>query len=52
MVQDSHPSQMLVQLACDQTVLLAGITGRAVTVLGLEPGKAVWAQVKSVAIVQ
>ena len=52
MVQDSHPSQMLVQLACDQTVLLARITGRAVTVLGLEPGKAVWAQVKSVALVQ
>ena len=52
MVQDSHPSQMLVQLACDQTVLLARVTARAVMALGLEPGTAVWAQVKSVAIVQ
>ena len=52
MGQDSHPSQVLVQLACGETVLLARITARAVMALGLEPGKAVWAQVKSVALVQ
>ena len=48
MIQDSHPSQILVQLACGETVLLARITARAV----MAPAKAVWAQVKSVTLVQ
>lgn len=51
MVADAHPSQVLVQLACGQAVLLARITARAVMTLGLEAGKQVWAQVKSVALV-
>jgi len=49
---DAHPSQALVQLACGESILLARITARAVDALGLAPGKAVWAQVKSVALVE
>ena len=51
-VPDAHPSQVLVQLDRGGTLLLARITARAADALGLEPGRAVWAQVKSVALVQ
>ncbi|WBY01002.1 molybdenum ABC transporter ATP-binding protein [Ramlibacter tataouinensis] len=47
----AHPSQALVQIACGDSVLLARITARAVDQLGLAPGAAVWAQVKSAALV-
>ena len=50
-VPDTHPSQALVQLTCGESVLLARITARAADALGLEPGKPVWAQVKSAALV-
>lgn len=46
-----HPSQALVQLACGETLLLARITARAVDALQLGPGREVWAQVKSAALV-
>jgi molybdate transport system ATP-binding protein len=46
-----HPSQCMVQLACGETLLLARITARAVEALGLAEGTAVWAQVKSAALV-
>lgn len=47
-----QPSQVLVRVACEGgSVLLARVTGRAVDALGLQPGVAVWAQVKSVALV-
>ena len=46
-----HPSQALVQLACGPTLLLARITARAVDALDLAPGRLVWAQVKSAALV-
>ena len=49
---DAHPSQALVQLACGESILLSRITARAVDALGLQPGTAVWAQVKSVALVE
>ena len=49
---DAHPSQVLLQLDCQGTVLLARITGRAANALGLAPGVPVWAQLKSVALVQ
>ena len=49
---DTHPSQALVQVQCGQCILLARVTSRAVAVLGLAPGKRVWAQVKSVALVE
>ena len=47
---DTHPAQALLQLRCGREVLLARMTAKAVHALGLEPGKAVWAQVKSVAL--
>lgn len=47
---DSHASQQLVQLTCGDAVLLARITARASDTLGLVPGKPVWAQVKSAAL--
>ena len=50
-VADAHPAQALVQLRCGSALLLARITAKAVAGLDLQPGKAVWAQVKSVALV-
>lgn len=49
---DAHPSQVLVQLQCGPTRLLARITARAAYALGLQAGQSVWAQVKSVALVE
>ena len=49
---DTHASQTLIQLQCGQSVLLARVTSRAVDALQLVPGMAVWAQVKSVALVE
>lgn len=48
---DRHPSQVLVRLACGDSVLLARITARAANALALATGQPVWAQVKSVALV-
>ncbi len=49
---DTHPSQAMVQLRCGEAVLLARVPARAVDALGLTPGMPVWAQVKSVALVE
>ena len=49
---DAHPSQALVRLDCGGSFVLARVTQRAVHELALVPGLAVWAQVKSVAIVE
>jgi molybdate transport system ATP-binding protein len=49
---DTHASQSLVQLRCGEFVLLARVTSRAVDELQLTPGMQVWAQVKSVALVE
>jgi molybdate transport system ATP-binding protein len=49
---DAHASQTLIQLQCGQSVLLARVTARAVHELQLAPGMQVWAQVKSVALVE
>ena len=51
-VADAHPSQVLVQLQCGPALLLARITARAADALGLAADMPVWAQVKSVALVQ
>nr|WP_315489786.1 molybdenum ABC transporter ATP-binding protein [uncultured Rhodoferax sp.] len=51
-VADTHPSQVLVRMACGDSVLLARITARAVDGLKLTPGMAVWAQVKTAALVE
>lgn len=52
MAPDAHASQVLVRVVCGESILLARITRRAVDALGLHPGSAAWAQVKSVALVQ
>ena len=48
---DTHPSQVLLRLRCGQSLLLARITQRAARALALQPGQAVWAQIKSVALI-
>lgn len=48
--QAGHPSQVLLQLQCGSAVLLARITARAASTLALQPGIPLWAQVKSVAV--
>ena len=47
---EAHPSQVLVQLACGDSLLLARVTARAADALSITPGMEVWAQVKSVAL--
>lgn len=49
---DDHPAHALVRVAIGGSVLLARITRRSVAALGLEPGQAVWAQIKSVAVLE
>lgn len=49
---DVHASQVLVRLRCGESLLLARITRRACESLGLHAGLAVWAQVKSAALVR
>jgi molybdate transport system ATP-binding protein len=51
-VADTHPSQTLVRMACGGSIVLARITARAVDALQLKAGMAVWAQVKSAALVE
>jgi molybdate transport system ATP-binding protein len=48
---DAHPSQVMVVLKCGTEEVLARVTRRAVSELGLQLGMPVWAQVKSVALV-
>jgi molybdate transport system ATP-binding protein len=47
---DDAPGQVLVRLALEDTVLLARITRKSAHALNLQPGMAVVAQVKSVAV--
>ncbi len=49
---DAHPSQCMVRLQCGDATLLARITSRSAHQLGLQPGMTVWAQLKSVALVE
>jgi molybdate transport system ATP-binding protein len=48
----AHPSQVLVQLDCGGSMLMARITARAAHALELVPGRPVWALVKSAALVR
>jgi molybdate transport system ATP-binding protein len=41
-----------VRLQCGASTLLARITARSADALALAPGQSVWAQVKSVALVE
>jgi molybdate transport system ATP-binding protein len=47
-----HESQVMVQLQCGSHTLLARITARAADQLKLAPGRPVWAQVKSAALLR
>ena len=49
-IADDAPGQVLVRLALEDTVLLARITRKSAHTLDLQPGMAVVAQVKSVAV--
>ncbi|CAH2029891.1 molybdenum ABC transporter ATP-binding protein [Trichlorobacter ammonificans] len=49
---DDHPAHALVRVAIGHSVLLARITRRSVAALALEPGQEIWAQVKSVAVLE
>ncbi|MCA1979568.1 MAG: molybdenum ABC transporter ATP-binding protein [Thiobacillus sp.] len=48
---DTHPALVLARLAVGGQSLLARLTRRAAASLQLAPGKAVWAQIKDVAVV-
>lgn len=49
---EDHPAHALVRIRVGEAVLLARITKRSVAALALRPGQPVWAQVKSVAVVE
>ncbi len=48
---EDHPSQVLVQLRVGETLLLGRLTRRSAHRLDLAPGRAVWVQIKAVALV-
>ena len=50
LADDTHPSLVLVRLQVGNTPLLARVTRLSAHLLGLQPGTAVWVQVKSVAL--
>ena len=47
---DDGPAQVMVRLAAGDTILLTRVTRRSQRLLGIEPGKRLHAQVKSVAL--
>ncbi len=51
-VDGAHASQALVRIRCGETILLARVTKRAMSMLSLTTGSAMWAQVKSVAVIE
>jgi len=51
-VDDVHPSQALVRVRCGSAALVARVTRRALDTLGVAEGAPVWAQVKSVAVIE
>lgn len=48
---DSHPSQALVRVRCSGDTLISRVTWKSVEELQIQPGLAMWAQVKSVAVI-
>lgn len=50
--EDEHPGLALVRVQVGSAMFLARLTKRAVMELGLRPGQAVWAQVKTVALME
>lgn len=51
-VDDVHPSQALVRVGFGGNVVVARVTRRALDALALDVGAPVWAQVKSVAVIE
>lgn len=47
---DDHPAHSLIRVRIGDSVLLARVTKRSVAALSLAPGHQVWAQIKSVAV--
>lgn len=47
---DSHPASTLVRLQVGEALLLARVSSRSAAQLALKPGLAIWAQIKSVAV--
>lgn len=50
--ESGHPAARLAQIDIGGTLLLARLTARSVHALDLGPGKRVWAQIKSVAVIE
>ncbi len=50
--ESGHPAARLAQIDIGGTLLLARLTARSVHALDLRPGKQVWAQLKSVAVIE
>ena len=51
LADEPHPAQQLVRLQVGDSPVLARVTRRSACALELKPGQAVWAQVKSVALI-
>ena len=50
--EGEHPATALVRLKLGESTILASLTRRSVHALELEAGKAVWVQIKSVAVIE
>ena len=46
-----HPSQALVRVQCNQTLVIARLTRKSIAALHLQAGASVWVQVKAVAVI-
>ncbi|WP_455212723.1 molybdenum ABC transporter ATP-binding protein [Kaarinaea lacus] len=49
---DAHPGLALIRIRIGESPMLSRLTKRSVAALNLEPGKSIWAQVKSVAVIE
>ena len=51
LAEDGHPALCLVQLKVGESLVVARLTKRSVSLLGLAPGKPIWLQIKAVALI-
>jgi molybdate transport system ATP-binding protein len=51
MADDAHPALTLLRLQVGASPMLARLTRRSAAALDLRPGKAVWVQIKAVALI-
>jgi molybdate transport system ATP-binding protein len=52
LANDTHPAMCLVQVQVGDSILLARVTQRSADQLGVVPGRQLWVQIKSVALVR